>query len=1460
MPDGFSSAPPFIVPLSLTELEVPPEDDEHRLFAQKVVDLETLQPDEVEQLVKGLAFDLADKEVLCVEEQDIFDQIYSLVKGFPLLEPAMRGSLIESLTSNFSVLLPNITSLLKSSHDSSNEACTRGSLIHSHRNAFRIYAYFIQSIAFAEETRMDTEPEKPAGRANGKAKQNRKKHLPKPWDWEAQRARIIRLLATAIDEDLKHLFGAAQPEETLLAYIAKGAFSLLSDPSIGKDKDTMNAIFSLIGACSTKYHYVTQTAASILHLLHKYEHLPVHLAEAVAYAEKKYHDGSLALALIREIGRLNPKDYARDGMGADNVGKFLVELAEHMPRLVTTNVGVLMPHFGGESYKIRSALISVFGKLVSKASKETDVNAASETSRLRSKQAMIDVMMERSRDTSAYTRSKVLQTWAELCEEHALSIGLWNQVADMAAGRLEDKAAIVRKSALQLLTTLLQFNPFGPQLRTAAFEATLEKYKTQLESMTSQNPANEVAEATQPNSDLEQSQGSGAVQGLGHEGVFSETEQAPGSLQITSEPTREDTTESQMVDQTQSCLQTSDVGGIEQTRALVASLEAGLYFTKCIASTMSILVQLLASSNASDVEYTIQLLMCARQFNIDGAESCLQKMLPLIFSQERAIHDAVETAFYTIYVKKNPFETAMNLINLTMEASIGDLASMEEILRTLVRKGDISQNAIVALWDFFTFNAPGATVEQSRGALVVLSMVAKSSPKILSSHLQNVVDIGFGRWAKEDMLLARTACNILQQLSGDTYSSLLSSHKVFNNLVNVILSSGLPEESWYAAAEQAINAVYVLHPMPEDFSAKILRKFYSSAFNSSGLQIDEQKSAESSISVISLSRFLFLVGHIALKQFVYIESCVRKIRRQRTDKERAAAESQGSLDCEPDSSMHKEENISDELGVAASEDARIDILQERAEKDIVSGGQSGKYLIGVCAPLVAKVARNVSLLQEYPMLQCSVMLALSKLMVLDEEFCEQHLQLLFTVAQNAQDDTVRSNCIIALGDLTVRFPNLLEPWTEHIYARLHDQAQSVRKNAVLVLSHLILNDMMKVKGHITEMTLRLEDEDLSISNSVKLFFHELSKKGNNPIYNLLPDILSRLSNMRDLQQEKFNNIMQFLIGSIKKDKQMEGLIEKLCHRFVGSTDPRQWQNIAYCLSQLTFTDKGIKKLADQFKCYEHALAMDAVVTHFKAIISKAKKFVKAEVKVTIDEFEQKVIECHEERKEQEATMQNALSHLAAQVQSEELLGTDASNEQSEDTGHGPHNCYKDSVEGNDLSEGANNIKMSEDNCVQHSIEEVADSCNKSELSNESNQHVDDSVDVSQSELDVPSTLQVMKEDPDASSTVENSKNYNCKDQEADSAGEVQEGASSDEIDVSSNNDDSDKDKTLTENAAAGDSNQVGDQDWNKRVLRENVKPKTVSHTKTRAAQKDVKTVKPVSRPRRRCVLEKQVNP
>ena len=58
------------------------------------------------------------------------------------------------------------------------------------------------------------------------------------------------------------------------------------------------------------------------------------------------------------------------------------------------------------------------------------------------------------------------------------------------------------------------------------------------------------------------------------------------------------------------------------------------------------------------------------------------------------------------------------------------------------------------------------------------------------------------------------------------------------------------------------------------------------------------------------------------------------------------------------------------------------------------------------------------------------------------EFCESHLQLLFTILEKSNFPTVRANTIIALGDLTFRFPNLIEPWTANLYARYPNNALS----------------------------------------------------------------------------------------------------------------------------------------------------------------------------------------------------------------------------------------------------------------------------------------------------------------------------------------------------------------------------------------------------------------------------------
>ncbi|PON31588.1 Condensin subunit [Parasponia andersonii] len=1218
-------APHFVFPRALPDLEQDHEDN--RLCAQNPIDIASFRPPQLEEFVKGVSFDLSDKELHCIEEQDVFDRVYSLIRGYSVLPPSCKFNLVESLRSNLSVLLPNVDSIsrLSQDHDGDSPILDR---VGSHRNALKIYTFFLVSVILAEESKVcSTNSSKVTA-------SSRKKLLVNSWNWEPQRGRILNLIANSLEINLALLFGSSSLDENYVSFIAKNSFSLFENATILKDSETKGALCRIIGACAAKYQYLAQSCASIMHLVHKYDFVVTHIADVVADAEKKYADGSLASSLIREIGRTNPKDYVKDTVGAENVGRFMVELADRMPKLISTNIGVLVPHFGGDSYKIRNALVGVLGKLVAKAFKDVEGELSTKSVHLRTKQAMLEILLERCRDVSAYTRSRVLQVWAELCEEHSLSIGLWNEVAEVAAGRLEDKSAIVRKSVLNLLIMMLQHNPFGPQLRIASFEATLEQYKKKLKELEPEISSESVPDVSPSESETcnEDGEVDDANDGVTHEQQESLTDSCLPNM------------EENIIQKDNSV---PDVGNLEQTRALVASLEAGVRFSKCIAATMPTLVQLMASSSASDVENTILLLMRCRQFQIDGSEACLRKMLPL----DKSIYEAVENAFITIYIRKSPVETAKNLLNLAIESNIGDLAALEFIVGLLVSKGDITTGAMSALWDFFCFNVSGTTGEQSRGALSVICMAAKSYPEVLGSHLQDIIDIGFGRWAKVDPLLARTACIALQRLSQEDMKKLLSNNgtRVFTTLQSLITGFWLPENVWYAAVDRAIATIYTIHPTPETVAADLVKNSLNSVFDCTGGE-DLQNEIESgnatvltTVQVAKLSRYLFVVSHVAMNQLVYIESCLRKIQKQKVGKEKQTENQTEQVNGTVPGDTPKENGISAELGLAASEDAILDTLSEKAEKEIVSGGIDEKNLIGYCAPFLTKICRNFSLMQKYPVLQASGMLALCRFMIIDATFCDANLQLLFTVVESAQSETVRSNCTIALGDLAVRFPNVLEPWTENMYSRLRDPSVSVRKNAVLVLSHLILNDMMKVKGHINEMAIRLEDEDERISNLARLFFHELSKKGNNPVYNLLPDMLGKLSN-QNLKRESFCNIMQFLIGSIKRDKQMEALVEKLCNRFSGVTDIKQWEYISYCLSQLSFTEKGMKKLMELFKTYEHVLSEDSVMDHFKAIINKGKKFAKPELKSCIEEFEDKINKFHMEKKEQEETARNAQIH------------------------------------------------------------------------------------------------------------------------------------------------------------------------------------------------------------------------
>ncbi|XP_050680062.1 condensin complex subunit 1 [Leptidea sinapis] len=285
-------------------------------------------------------------------------------------------------------------------------------------------------------------------------------------------------------------------------------------------------------------------------------------------------------------------------------------------------------------------------------------------------------------------------------------------------------------------------------------------------------------------------------------------------------------------------------------------------------------------------------------------------------------------------------------------------------------------------------------------------------------------------------------------------------------------------------------------------------------------------------------------------------------------------------------------------------------------------------------------------------------------MLVSSLVCEEGLQLMVTVLKKSKNVALRTNLTIAFSDLTLRFPNLTQPWTHHIYHILSDEELDVRQCAVKMLSFLVLHEMVRVKGQIADMALCCADSDARVANMTKVFFKQLSQKGN-ALYNVMPDIISRLSDPElNVPEEQYRVIMRYITSLIQKDRQMEALIEKLCQRFKLSTEERQWRDLAYCLSLFTYNERSLKKLIENIDCYKDKLHCKGVMDCFSTLMNNASKNAKNEIKTLVTELGDKIEEHLAVRDEESG---NAESNKENEQGNKESEPSNKENERSEGT-------------------------------------------------------------------------------------------------------------------------------------------------------------------------------------------------
>ncbi|RKU40253.1 Condensin complex subunit [Coniochaeta pulveracea] len=1095
-------------------------------------------------------------------------------------------------------------------------------LIAHHKQLLEIFGFLLQWTIAAVETKA-AEKSSTTIPSRGRGKPKSKKDAAgkeTTWDSSAQLETALNTMCKVLKLKLGKIFLTTSERDTFVGLLTRPVYMILESEQRTKNTSIRMHAFKVL-CIAVKHHghgYAAQI--SILQNLTYFEHLSEPMAEFLHILAEQYDYPQLADEILRELS--NKEFNSNDTKGPKSVSSFMIKLSELAPRLVIKQVTLMAKQLDSESYTLRSALIEVFGNMLAYLSKSDE---RGENHKVQMN-AFFDVLEERFLDINPYCRCRTIQVYVKLCELEQKFPKRRQRAAELACRSLEDKSSNVRRNAIKLLGTLIRTHPFtalhGAQLSRKDWQARLEKVEAEIDSL--KPPAGAPG--------LGEDKGNATVD----TDLLDEATQLESPKKQPAQMTDEEKLEA--IRKAQEEAATAEA--IEKLTLTRRYYSEALKFIDVLHEATGIVCQLLGSKNKSEVIEAMDYFEIGDAYNIEQNKVGIRRMLRLIWTKGNSDEGkGVQTHLIECY-KRLFFEApdtfspndaanyiARNMISLTFGATPAELTSLEQLLSTMMKGGMIPDVVIAKLWQVYGVQKREISRTQRRGAIMVLGMLATASPEIVVGEMETMLRTGLGAHGRADLQLAKYTCIALRRInptgrqakdSAVKFSRLSNDHAVLGKLAAI---TEVPSDSkdWYGVAEQAINAIYAIARHPDVLCGEMIRRKTKRVFSpqtsrpssrdsnptqatSQGENVIEptvsspteqgpsSPKPKKKDNAIGLSQLLFIVGHVAIKQIVHLELCEQDFKRRKQEKEKNAAASKADASTLSASSASRrksstrakskepQEDEGDELDLigGTTEDDFTEAMAHIRERELLFGPQS---LLAVYGPMVSEICANNTTYKDRGLQQAAT-LCLAKLMCVSGEYCEANLPLLITIMERSADATVRSNAVIALGDMAVCFNHLIDENTDFLYRRLADPDPSVKRTCLMTLTFLILAGQVKVKGQLGEMAKCLEDEDKRIADLARMFFTELSTK-DNAVYNHFVDMFSLLSADQAMDEESFRRIVKFLLGFVEKDKHAKQLAEKLAARLARCDTERQWNDVAFALGQLQHKNEDITKLVSE---------------------------------------------------------------------------------------------------------------------------------------------------------------------------------------------------------------------------------------------------------------------------------------
>ncbi|KAK1705655.1 armadillo-type protein [Colletotrichum lupini] len=1064
-----------------------------------------------------------------------------------------------------------------------------------HKQLLEIYGFLLQwTIAAVETKAAEKSSTAPVARGRGKPKKNAPRDKDGVWDSATQLQSALDIMSKVLKLKLTKIFLTTSERDTFIGLLTRPVYMVLESEQRVKSTSIRMHAFKVLCIAVKHHGHAYAAQISIVQNLTYFEHLSEPMAEFLHILAETYDYPQLADEILRELS--NKEFNSNDTKGPKSVSH---------PRLVIKQMTMLAKQLDSESYTLRCSLIEVCGNMVAHLVKQ-DERGENHKSQLN---AFFDVLEERFLDINPYCRCRAIQVYVKLCDLEQKFPKRRQRAAEMACRSLEDKSSHVRRNAIKLLGALIKTHPFtvmhGAQLSRKEWQARLDKVDEELNALQPPEGAPGLGEGADTTVDQ---------QLLDDATQIEQSPQKPAPMS--------DEQKFEAVRKAREEAATSEA--IEKLTLTKRYYSEALKFIDVLHEATGTVCQLLGSRNKSEVIEAMDYFEVGDAYNIEQNKVGIRRMLRLIWTKGNSDEGkGVQSHLIDVY-KRLFFEApdsftsndaanfiARNMISLTFGATPAELTSLEQLLSTMMKQGLVPEIVIAKLWQVYGVQKREISRTQRRGAIIVLGMLATANPEIVVGEMETMLRTGLGSHGRADLQLAKYTCIALRRInptgrqakeSTVKFSRLPNDHAVLSKLASI---TEVPSESkeWYGVAEQAINAIYAISKHPDTLCSDIIRhktkQVFAAPRSRSASQASSQPSSRpvsrdeaDSVSVdedgnetivapapqpkkrdaaVGLSQLLFIVGHVAIKQIVHLELCELdfKRRKQEQEKEKTADKStaQAGKKDEPDDL--------DLIG-GTTEDDFTEAMAHIRERELLFGPES---LLAQFGPLVSEICANNTTYADKG-LQAAATLCLAKLMCVSSEYCEANLPLLITIMERSADATVRSNAVIALGDMAVCFNHLIDENTDFLYRRLADKDQSVKRTCLMTLTFLILAGQVKVKGQLGEMAKCLEDEDRRIADLARMFFTELSTK-DNAVYNHFVDMFSLLSAEKGLEEESFRRIIRFLLGFVEKDKHAKQLAEKLAARLTRCETERQWNDVAFALGLLQHKNEDITKTVSE---------------------------------------------------------------------------------------------------------------------------------------------------------------------------------------------------------------------------------------------------------------------------------------